>query len=1161
MPDSRDIDKLGSLIIQLAEEPHVIEEWGESIELPPPVEPEKPKIRTSPLKQEESQDKSYQQETQEEEITIDDMLSRLDEPSEPNEKEPPDHDVFAELGFEHPDNEAGAEEKEETAIPGLEDILGDESLPDMDFLPDEESIGEDELAASDKAPDFSDIESGGDLLDTQDIDAIFPEESSQDMQDTEISGLEGEDFSIPQELLSPIEGEEEEQSVEELPDEIDIFSSREEEAEEEQAAVEKDITDQDELPPSDDIFPSLDDVDRELSSGIEDDLDFSEDLPKEAETLEEVLDESDFSSLPDINDDIFSDTPAEEEEQPHPDIPDDFSMPDFDEEISEEELSPLEGVEEPSVAREEIESELPDFSFEETAEDNQPPDDFSVPDLSDISSDTQEVSFEEPLEIAPEDENFSMDEFTFEEGRDEFSVDSDTSSAESDFSLPPELDDESDINLDEDIEVDEFSLRDFGEHFGVVEEAHDEIPDLDDNLNPAMAVTAEAAESLPEAEFSLSEEEFEKLQKTLFSMPRNLKIEVERLVAEQKIGGEDLEKLIRMLVAGESLKTIAAYVGKLTGKRIRIPAGYEKKTGVAFEEEKNSFGYILRYRIFPIIRAILAGTLALAGFTFLIYQFVYKPIYAYSLYSDGYKDIQAEVYDSAMTKFDRAGRVWRYKSWHYKYAEAFTEHRQYSLAEEVYVKLLAAYPYDKKGILDYAYLESDKLARYEKADTILLSYLREKNFKDKEIHLARGDNFLRWADEGAKDEFLRYEDARKAYARVLEYHGNSDELTERMLKFFVHQEEKAVELNIADIDNLSHVKTLIDFILNNDVKLSSGELARAGGYLMDRKEMEKVRDTLFKAREIDDLVPEVPYQLARYFEIVDKPADMEKALIAAEKLFTSRQSLDRRATGQLVDTYLRLGLLMADKGEVLTAEDYYRKGIKRYENALESRILRKKASYGRIYSALADIYYYNSDKEDVALSLYLKAEDSFYKSPENDYKVGRLYYRAGNMDSALERFSLAYEVQRKNKAALFALANTLYMRKSYAAAEGYYRRLLDMLEKQKAGIGYLNVQEDPRHKALLGAIIHVENNLGVCLFRLSGGSEGSDKYREALIYLTDAQELFVNLYRDPASLERAGIKNLAFINQDIILHPTTDFIRLPLAIYAKLPPSLDDENL
>jgi len=72
-------------------------------------------------------------------------------------------------------------------------------------------------------------------------------------------------------------------------------------------------------------------------------------------------------------------------------------------------------------------------------------------------------------------------------------------------------------------------------------------------------------------------------------------------------------------------------------------------------------------------------------------------------------------------------------------SEGFADKRQYVLAEEKYDDLLRRFGDDRKGILDYARMESTRLADYEKADT-LLKRLLDRTMYDYDALLATGDN-------------------------------------------------------------------------------------------------------------------------------------------------------------------------------------------------------------------------------------------------------------------------------------------------------------------------------------------------------------------------------------------------------------------------------------
>ena len=220
---------------------------------------------------------------------------------------------------------------------------------------------------------------------------------------------------------------------------------------------------------------------------------------------------------------------------------------------------------------------------------------------------------------------------------------------------------------------------------------------------------------------------------------------MEEIVAAGRGTPGQLAALIHLLVEGASAADIASVAGRITGKKIRVPAGYEKKTGLAFEAERRTFGYAFRENIFPVLRLFVLSALAVGLVVFLGYRFIYTPASALSSYSRGLAHIEAERYSLANERFARAVRLWPRRNWYYRYADAFVGKRQFLLAEEKYDELLRRYPDDRKGILDYARMESLNMSNYEKADA-LLQRLLEKNLHDYDALLASGDNNLSWAD-------------------------------------------------------------------------------------------------------------------------------------------------------------------------------------------------------------------------------------------------------------------------------------------------------------------------------------------------------------------------------------------------------------------------------
>ena len=711
--------------------------------------------------------------------------------------------------------------------------------------------------------------------------------------------------------------------------------------------------------------------------------------------------------------------------------------------------------------------------------------------------------------------------------------------------------------------IDEFSLGDFGAEFGVIGDGG---PATEEDLNPALGVPeiAPGAPSAAAGEFQISDGDFQSLQTTLSSLPLNLKLEIGAIVTEAKGTTDQVEELIRRLAAGESSTDIAVFAGKILGRQIRIPRGYEKRTGLDFEAERQSFAYQFRENILPILRVVAlfvvaAGVLGLAG-----YHLVFRPLHGRSLYREGLALIVEDQYALGNQTFERAREVWASNRWFYSYAEAFISERQYTLAGEKYEQLLFGMSEEerdyfndllqgghysaivdtrepeKQGILDYAYLESEVLGNFTRADQ-LLQLVLVQDIADYDGRLAIGDNYMLWAETDPS----RYEDARVAYARLMERYGQTDELLFRMLRYFVRT------------DDLTEVVILKDlFQQNGRLEVEPDKYAEMAGYLIDNNLLDDVEDVLFRALDTDRFIPEIHYNLARYYRMINAYGEEELALGAARGLLTEANPKTRRIRGMLVDTITRQGENFYDAERFLDAQESFGEAIEEYEEGLRRRVLGPDPMYGRAYSHLADILYYIGRQYDDALRYLNAAEENGYDEPNLDYKQGFILYRNGQLDTALGEFrEAAADPSGSTNALLWATGNTYYRRQNYFAAEAYYRELLERVELQRDSIRTLLVDEDPTHQSVVEYLIRVNNNLGVTLNRLSERTGDADYFSTALIYLTQSIEYSENYRRDPDTLSRSSAVDLAYLNQRGILYPTPEY---SLQIYNALPEDLDD---
>jgi tetratricopeptide (TPR) repeat protein len=743
-----------------------------------------------------------------------------------------------------------------------------------------------------------------------------------------------------------------------------------------------------------------------------------------------------------------------------------------------------------------------------------------------------------------------------------------------------------------DLNLDEFSLPESAEQFGAPGIAPVAPPFPADLTppereaparpapkprRPAAARPAAAPEELPgaEGEIELTPEQFARLKRALETLPRNLKVAVQDLIGEGKATGADLSKLISLLLEGASAREIATLAGRISGKRIRIPAGYEKKTGVAFEAEQRTFAYAFRENILPLVRTVvltgLVGLLLYAAGRYV----VYRPLYAFSNYRAGYTQIMNDRFTLANERFARAAGVLAIKSWFYRYAEAFAAKRQYVLAEEKYDDLLRRFGDDRKGILDYARMESTRLADYEKAD-MLLKRLLDRRMYDYDALIAAGDNDMEWGEKVP----VKFEAARLSYATLIEKYGVKDDLLFRMLRFFIRT------------DNAEEVERLrVYYASRPEVKVDAEAFAELGGYLVDHRRLEYAQDVLFRADKVNPGLAEVHYNLARYYRIVKSPADEKLALDAVVRSMKNNDPLTRKRLSIEIDTYTRRGELNYRSSEFIAAENDLQAAISLVEQNQKMKLIGHDKLFGRPYAALGDLYYYIQGDLANAGAQYQNAIANHFTDPGLSYKVGYIQYKGQDYKGALATFAStedqsAYPSGNEELASagsgepgaavesapagrapplarvpvnlLFALGNCFFQRGDYFAAQGYYLGLLDRLETKRTAIGSLQPLEVPEHRALMDNIMKVNNNLGVTMIRLSERTGDRKKRSEALVYLTAAAQIADSLARAPDTVRRSETRSLPGLNMRGILYPVTGFV---LQIYQELPKDLQAQSL
>ena len=656
-------------------------------------------------------------------------------------------------------------------------------------------------------------------------------------------------------------------------------------------------------------------------------------------------------------------------------------------------------------------------------------------------------------------------------------------------------------------------------------------------------------------EISLSEEELDMFQRTLSSYPLNLRIACEEIIAEQVIAPEQLSNLVDLLIDGASASDTAALAGKILKRNIPIPKGFEKKTGEALEAEQASFAYIFVHNFLPVLRLFMMIALVILSAGYLSWKFIYNPIKAEKIYKLGIERIDAGEYGRANERFREAFKIHEKKIWFYKYARAFREARQYTFAEEKYQELLyytasknKKHIPEKQAVLEYADLETNAIGDYQTADSILRRNILDYDPFDYDALLALGDNNLVWGEY----ESDRLELARESFATLMERYGRSDPLLERMLKYFIRT------------DNLGEVIPLQDYFMASvKRKISAETLAEMGGYLLDKR-FEKVhgvpneylnsiggiRDILFRAIRQDSMLPESYYHLARYYNYYEDKNEEKVTLDLAVRVFEAVKEETPKRIRYHINTLRRYAEVLISQREFFPAEEHLVKGVKLYQDGLSRRLLTRAPEFGRLYADLGDLEYFVKDGDmQTALDYYQLGEQSGWAPPEIIYRIGAAHYQLRQWGPALERFFAAYRETPPNRRILYALGNVSYMRGNYFAAQGYYDKLLEILETDRSRLPPITPTNDEKQLDLAERLMVAQNNLGVTLETLTENT-GRSRYRSrAQGLFADSERAWDVLTRNPVTMIRMrpspeiaapGI-NPAYLNVQNSLHPAPGY--------------------
>ena len=802
-------------------------------------------------------------------------------------------------------------------------------------------------------------------------------------------------------------------------------------------------------------------------------------------------------------------------------------------------------------------------------------------------------------------DSFSADDLNMESGGDDFGLDSlNTDSVSSSSSETGLGDDFPNFDLNDlDSGSTSENIEDAGpiESFDISEMDGMEFPDTDSQLNGAggfelgssdefgmengdfeipgfsdvdtVEVNKNGKIKVPEAEKkeqdeednnnlppnTLSDEQYAKFIKNLSSYPLNVRIAVEELVVKNEFTDEAEFEIIKKVLKKVSARQLAAELEKMLDISIPVPRDFERRTAEEYEAYKQSFQYQLKNKIIPgAIVSVAAVIVCFFLFEF-AKNFIYKPARASMLYKQGYALLESEDFPQSETKFNEATKYSLQRKWFFNYARGYRNHKQYIRAEQMYKNILYCFNHDKTGGLEYAAMELNDLANYEKVENILLRQVLDFHVNDQDGILLLGDNYLEWATE--KDS-SKFDDARRCYSDLIQLYGNNsskmDLFSSRMMRYFIRT------------DNLLEVLTLKERFYPRKKSLSAEDWTDLSGYLLEklygplapadeylRSKIEDVKDMLVTAVKADSSNPVAHYNIAKYYINTNNSFYAKSSLNNAINAFEKTESHKRKDIYRFIDSYRLLGEEYTQEADYLKAMESYTSGISLFTNENIGRGLEGNSDIGKLYSDYGDIEYFVAGNMDGALESYQDAIDNDYDKGEIRYKIGFIQYGKKNYSDAIGSFMKASEDFSDDPNLLLAMGNTLSLKNDNYVAQSYYQRLLNQLnaEKEQKGILFPQVRKDEAE--VVDKFLKVSNNLGVTLYRLARRTGNSAMNAQAMVNFQNSLRAWDSMTRNQQSMTRLGGSNLAEQNIKYVIHPTPEY---EPAIYTEIPGTLSCEE-
>lgn len=654
---------------------------------------------------------------------------------------------------------------------------------------------------------------------------------------------------------------------------------------------------------------------------------------------------------------------------------------------------------------------------------------------------------------------------------------------------------------------------------------------------------------------TLSDEQYKKFLKNFNEYPLNVRLAFEDFIVKDEFTDDAEFEIIEKILNKAPARQIANLLEKMLDTSIPVPRDFEHRTAEEYEAYKKSISYQLKNKIIPgFIVAVVVFFVGWGIFKF-VQNNVYRPLRANHYYKQGYVLLEQEEYPSSEIKFNQAIEYRYNKKWFFKYARGYKNHKQYQRAEKMYENILICFNHDKQAGLEYADMELNELANYEKAEEIIKRQILDYHINDKDGILKLGDVYLEW---GTEKEPEKLDLAREQYANLIQLYKSNDLYESRMMRYFIRT------------DNLRQVLMSKARFENREKSLSNEDWTELGGYLLEksfgpiapsdeelRYQIGGLRKILQTAVKTNPQNPVSQYNLARYYIQTSENLGIEPTLKNAINAFNSSSSLKKRDIYKFIDSYRLLGEHYISTSEYLKAQDQLAQGISLYTTQRDNSGFEGNQQIGKLYEDLANLKYFVSGDYDEALQNYKSSVELKNDTPSIRYKIGYIQYQKDNYAEALGSFMKAGDGNIKDKNLMQAMANTLSLRGDDYAAQGYYEQLLQTLDDEIANRGILLPQTNEKDSDIVDTYMKASNNYGVTLYKLAKKTGNSNLNAQATVQFSQSVRAWDALTRNQTTMTRLGGSNLAEQNIKYINNPIPEF---EPAIYIDIKKTIDGKE-